>query len=107
MTIGVISLGCVKNRVDTEQMLALLTQAGHTITADPAEADTQTEVKGLLARLWSALTSVMMGLLLFPIPRIGINLLLTPAVLLILQKKKAFEPSLRWLPISRAAAARN
>ena len=28
MTIGVISLGCVKNRVDTEQMLALLTQAG-------------------------------------------------------------------------------
>ena len=39
MTIGVISLGCVKNRVDTEQMLALLTQAGHTITADPAEAD--------------------------------------------------------------------
>ena len=39
MTIGVISLGCVKNRVDTEQMLALLTQAGHTITPDPAEAD--------------------------------------------------------------------
>ena len=39
MTIGVISLGCVKNRVDTEQMLSLLTQAGHTITPDPAEAD--------------------------------------------------------------------
>ena len=39
MKVGVVSLGCVKNRVDTEQMLALLTQAGHTITPDPAEAD--------------------------------------------------------------------
>ena len=39
MKIGVISLGCVKNRVDTEQMLAILTQHGHTVTADPAEAD--------------------------------------------------------------------
>lgn len=39
MKIGVISLGCVKNRVDTEQMLSILTQNGHTITADPADAD--------------------------------------------------------------------
>ena len=39
MKIGVISLGCVKNRVDTEQMLSLLTAAGHTLTPDPAEAD--------------------------------------------------------------------
>ena len=39
MKIGVISLGCVKNRVDTEQMLAILTQHGHTITADPADAE--------------------------------------------------------------------
>ncbi|MCQ2454164.1 MAG: 30S ribosomal protein S12 methylthiotransferase RimO [Clostridia bacterium] len=39
MKFGVISLGCVKNRVDTEQMLSLLRQAGHTFTADPAEAD--------------------------------------------------------------------
>jgi len=39
LKIGVISLGCVKNRVDTEQMLYLLTQRGHTITADAAEAD--------------------------------------------------------------------
>ena len=31
MKIGVISLGCVKNRVDTEQMLAILTQHGHTM----------------------------------------------------------------------------
>lgn len=38
-TIGVISLGCAKNQVDTERMLGLLTQAGHTLTNDPAEAD--------------------------------------------------------------------
>ena len=39
MNIGVVSLGCVKNRVDTEQMLSVLTRAGHTFTPDPAEAD--------------------------------------------------------------------
>ncbi len=39
MKIGVVSLGCVKNRVDTEQMLALLVGAGHEITADPADAE--------------------------------------------------------------------
>ena len=39
MKIGVISLGCVKNRVDTEQMLSLLTAAGHTLTPHPAEAE--------------------------------------------------------------------
>ena len=38
-TIGVISLGCAKNQVDTERMLGLLTQSGHTISNDPAEAD--------------------------------------------------------------------
>ena len=38
-TIGVISLGCAKNQVDTERMLGLLTEAGHTLTSDPAEAD--------------------------------------------------------------------
>ena len=39
MMIGVISLGCAKNRVDTERMLGLLRQAGHTFTNDPAKAD--------------------------------------------------------------------
>ncbi|MEA4870035.1 MAG: 30S ribosomal protein S12 methylthiotransferase RimO [Christensenella sp.] len=38
-TIGVISLGCAKNQVDTERMLGLLTESGHIITNDPAEAD--------------------------------------------------------------------
>ena len=38
-TIGVISLGCAKNQVDTERMLGLLTEAGHSITSNPAEAD--------------------------------------------------------------------
>ncbi|HWQ06955.1 MAG TPA: 30S ribosomal protein S12 methylthiotransferase RimO [Feifaniaceae bacterium] len=37
--IGVISLGCAKNQVDTERMLGLLVGAGHTITNDPAEAE--------------------------------------------------------------------
>ena len=39
MKIGVVSLGCVKNRVDSEQMLFLLTQAGHKIVQDEREAD--------------------------------------------------------------------
>lgn len=38
MKVGVISLGCVKNRVDTEQMLSLLVQAGYAVTNDPAKA---------------------------------------------------------------------
>jgi ribosomal protein S12 methylthiotransferase len=37
--VGVISLGCAKNQVDTERMLGLLTSVGHTLTGDPAEAD--------------------------------------------------------------------
>ena len=39
MKIGAISLGCDKNRVDTEKMLARLTQGGHIIVSDVAEAD--------------------------------------------------------------------
>ena len=39
LKIGMISLGCVKNRVDSEQMLGALTQAGMEITPDPREAD--------------------------------------------------------------------
>ncbi len=37
--IGVISLGCAKNQVDTERMLGLLVGAGHTITNNPEQAD--------------------------------------------------------------------
>lgn len=37
--IGVISLGCAKNQVDTERMLGLLVGAGHTITNNPVQAD--------------------------------------------------------------------
>ena len=37
--IGVISLGCAKNQVDTEQMLAYLRAAGHEFVSDPSEAD--------------------------------------------------------------------
>lgn len=37
-TVGVVSLGCSKNRVDTEQMLGMLSQAGYTIVSDPAKA---------------------------------------------------------------------
>lgn len=39
MTVGVISLGCDKNRVDTELMLTYLSEAGYTFTSDPANAD--------------------------------------------------------------------
>ena len=38
-TVGVISLGCAKNQVDTERMLGILTAAGHEITNQPNEAD--------------------------------------------------------------------
>nr|MDD6336671.1 radical SAM protein [bacterium] len=37
--IGVVSLGCNKNRVDTEHMLGYLTSQGHTLTNDPRQAD--------------------------------------------------------------------
>ena len=39
MTVGVVSLGCSKNRVDTELMLGILRQAGYEIVADEREAD--------------------------------------------------------------------
>lgn len=39
MKILFISLGCDKNLVDTEMMLGMLTQRGHSITDDEAEAD--------------------------------------------------------------------
>jgi len=37
--IAFISLGCAKNLVNTEQMMALCRQAGHTVTGDPDGAD--------------------------------------------------------------------
>ena len=39
MKVGVISLGCSKNRVDTEMMLGILRRAGYELTADEREAD--------------------------------------------------------------------
>jgi ribosomal protein S12 methylthiotransferase len=39
MKIGLISLGCPKNLVDSEVMLGLAHNAGHTVTSDPAGAD--------------------------------------------------------------------
>ena len=38
-TVGVVSLGCAKNQVDTERMLGILTAAGHEITNQPSEAE--------------------------------------------------------------------
>lgn len=38
-TVGIVSLGCAKNRVDTEQMLGLLRNWGYAITNEPAHAD--------------------------------------------------------------------
>ena len=39
MKIGLVSLGCPKNLVDSEVMLGLARQAGHEVTADTADAD--------------------------------------------------------------------
>ena len=39
MKIGVVSLGCPKNLVDSEVMLGLSQQAGHSLTRDAAQAD--------------------------------------------------------------------
>ena len=38
-TIGLISLGCSKNRVDSEQMLGVLRANGYQIVSDPAKAE--------------------------------------------------------------------
>lgn len=39
LKVGVVSLGCSKNRVDTELMLGILQRAGYEITADERTAD--------------------------------------------------------------------
>ncbi len=39
MKVGLVSLGCVKNQVDAEQMLSLLLGEGYEFTADAAEAE--------------------------------------------------------------------
>lgn len=39
MKVGIISLGCAKNRVDSETILGALKNAKHTITNNPKEAD--------------------------------------------------------------------
>ena len=39
MKVGVVSLGCAKNQVDTERMLGLLRRFGYDFTPDPAEAE--------------------------------------------------------------------
>ncbi len=39
MKIGMVSLGCPKNLVDSEVMLGLAQRAGHELTRDPGEAD--------------------------------------------------------------------
>ena len=38
-TVGIVSLGCAKNRVDAEQMMFQLNQNGFKLTQDPAMAD--------------------------------------------------------------------
>src|SRR6476646_7150881 len=39
MKIGLVSLGCPKNLVDSEVMLGLAAEAGHELTQDPSSAD--------------------------------------------------------------------
>ncbi|MBR4201555.1 MAG: 30S ribosomal protein S12 methylthiotransferase RimO [Oscillospiraceae bacterium] len=39
MVVSMVSLGCAKNLVDSERMLALIQEAGYTLAADPADAE--------------------------------------------------------------------
>lgn len=39
LKIGVVSLGCSKNRVDSEIMMSYLVQSGYDLTPDPSDAD--------------------------------------------------------------------
>jgi len=39
LTVGMISLGCTKNRVDSEIALGVLKEHGYGFTGDPAQAD--------------------------------------------------------------------
>src|SRR6187431_216635 len=39
MKIGFVSLGCPKNLVDSEVMMGLSQEGGHTLTPNPADAD--------------------------------------------------------------------
>ena len=39
MKVAFISLGCAKNLVNTEQMMALCREAGYTVTGEPEGAD--------------------------------------------------------------------
>lgn len=39
MTVGVVSLGCTKNRVDSETALGILKENGYLFSEDPAQAD--------------------------------------------------------------------
>ena len=39
MIVSIVSLGCAKNLVDSERMLAALEAGGYTLTADPADAE--------------------------------------------------------------------
>lgn len=39
MKIGMVSLGCSKNLVDSEKVLGILSKAGHSIVADPSDSD--------------------------------------------------------------------
>ena len=38
-SVGIVSLGCAKNRVDAEMMMYQLNQAGFQLKEDPAMAD--------------------------------------------------------------------
>ncbi|MHC4194116.1 MAG: 30S ribosomal protein S12 methylthiotransferase RimO, partial [Planctomycetota bacterium] len=39
ITVGFVALGCPKNIVDSERMLAEIAQAGYVITTEPESAD--------------------------------------------------------------------
>ena len=62
--VGVVSLGCDKNRVDTEVMLANLVAGGYEITSEPGDADViivNTCADSKKAQVFTIITSASLG----------------------------------------------
>ena len=55
MNIGVISLGCAKNQVDTQTMLGYLKAAGHTFTGEPERVVIGNDIDAFTGELWENL----------------------------------------------------
>ena len=57
-TFAMISLGCAKNLMDSENMLYLLTEAGHSLVPDPEGAAFYDKQFALYRRIQAALAPI-------------------------------------------------